>query len=392
MNESFKIKEKQLYSFEVFQHNTVSMLLQKLRCFHFKNYLDIELSFATQLNCLIGPNGAGKTNLLDAIHYLSLTKSAFNPIDKQNILHDELQMAIQGTFIKLDQAYDVKCLVHREQVKTIETNGKLVDKLRDHLGQFPIVLTTPYDTDLIHGKSEIRRRFFDMILCQVNPDYLHKLIQYQQILKHRNGLLKMNVGRGSLDSALVAAYDQQLLPLGRALHEVRKNFIALFSPLLQQHYQYFVDAPEVIGLQYESDLDTPNFEQTYIDHLSEDIRFQRTVLGIHRDDFVGTLNGYLLKKFGSQGQQKSFIIALRLAQFACIQQMLGCKPLLLLDDIFDKLDEKRIERLMYLIAQQYFGQVWITDAAGTRSAELIKQIKTDKALFKIEAGRIVERR
>jgi DNA replication and repair protein RecF len=365
------------------------MLLQKLRCFHFKNYHAIELSFARQLNCLIGPNGAGKTNLLDAIYYLSLTKSAFNPIDTQNILHEASQMAIQGSFLKFDQVYDVKCLVHRDQGKTIETNGKRVDKLRDHLGHFPVVLTTPYDADLIHGKSEVRRRFFDTILCQVDPDYLYKLVQYQQLLKHRNSFLKMNVG--SIDHALVAAYDQQLLPLGRQLYAARRNFIALFHPLLQQHYQYFVDAPESISLQYESDWDTTDFEQKYMEHLQEDIRLQRTVLGIHRDDFTGMLNGYSLKKFGSQGQQKSFIIALRLAQFAYIYQMLGCKPLLLLDDIFDKLDEKRMDRLMHLIAQQYFGQVWITDAGGTRSAELIKQITVDKALFKIEAGRLVMR-
>lgn len=366
------------------------MLLQKLRCFHFKNYQAIELSFATQLNCLVGPNGAGKTNLLDAIHYLCLTKSAFNPVDTQNILHEELQMIIQGSFVKFDQAYEVKCWVHREQGKTIETNGKPVDRLRDHLGQFPVVLTTPYDTDLIHGKSEVRRRFFDAILCQVDPDYLSKLVHYQQLLKHRNSLLKLNTGKRSIDQALLAVYDQQLLPIGRELYNARRSFVGLFCPLLQQHYQYFVDAPEMISLQYSSDLDTPDFEQKYKDHLQEDIRLQRTGLGIHRDDFMGMLGGYLLKKFGSQGQQKSFIIALRLAQFACIYQMLRCKPLLLLDDIFDKLDDKRIGRLMDLIAQQYFGQVWITDAGGTRSGKLLQQLTADKALFKIEAGRLVE--
>lgn len=365
------------------------MLLRHLRCFHFKNYHSVELSFATELNCLIGPNGAGKTNLLDAIHYLSLTKSAFNPIDTQNILHGELQMAIQGSFVKFDQVYDVKCLVHQEQGKTIETNGKRVDKLRDHLGHFPAVLTTPYDTDLVHGKSEVRRRFFDSILCQANPDYLYRLVQYQQLLKHRNSLLRTNAGRGSIDYALLAVYDQQLLPLGQQLGAARKNFITFFTPLLQQHYQYFVDAPEAIGLAYESDLNTPDFEQQYRENIQEDIRLQRTVLGIHRDDFIGMLNGYLLKKFGSQGQQKSFILALRLAQFSYIYQVLNCKPLLLLDDVFDKLDEQRVERLVHLMGRQYFGQVWLTDAGGNRSADLIKQITADKALFKIEAGRIV---
>lgn len=365
------------------------MLLRKLRCFHFKNYTSIELNFATQLNCIIGANGAGKTNLLDAIHYLSLTKSAFNTIDTQNILHGETQMAIQGYFLRDDKSYDVKCIVDRDQGKTFQVNGKAYKKIRAHVGQFPIVLTTPYDTELIRSTSEIRRKFFDSILCQIDLNYLNTLIQYQQVLKHRNSFLKMNAGKLNVDRALINSYDKQLLPLCKQLYAGRKAFIDIFYPLLQQQYEYFVDAPEIIGLGYESDLDNAEFEQLFFNNLKEDLLAQRTVLGIHRDDYTFTLNNYLLKKFGSQGQQKSFIIALRLAQFACIHQALHCKPLLLLDDIFDKLDEQRIERLVYLMTQQYFGQVWITDAGGKRSATILKEIQADKALFKIESGKLM---
>ena len=367
------------------------MLLQRLRCFHFKNYNTLELTFASQLNYIIGANGAGKTNLLDAIHYLSLTKSAFNPIDAQNILHGEDALAIQGHFCKGDQHYDVQCTVHRGQGKTVATNGKIYQKLRDHIGRFPVVLTTPYDVDLIQGKSEVRRRFFDSILCQLDSTYLNTLAQYQQVLKQRNGLLRMYPAKGLPDQDLLRAYDHQLLPLGKRIYEARKAFAAMFVPSLQTHYQYFVAAPEVVDLAYTSEVAHPDFEQQYRDSLPQDLAAQRTTLGVHRDDFIFTLNGHSLKKLGSQGQQKSFILALRLAQFACLQQVLHCKPLLLLDDVFDKLDEERLMRLVSLVAQEHFGQIWITDAQGARSISIMKQLRADKALFRIDQGRLVAR-
>lgn len=366
------------------------MLLQKLRCLHFKNYASIELAFAAQLNYIVGANGAGKTNVLDAIHYLSLTKSAFNPIDAQNILHGEETLAIQGHFTKADKGYDVQCVVQRDQGKTFKINGKAYEKLRDHIGRFPVVLTTPYDTDLIRGKSEVRRKFFDSILCQLDSTYLNTLVQYHQVLKQRNSLLRMHQERGSLDHDLLSSYDHQLLPLGKSIYEARRAFIGVFYPSFQEHYQYFLAAAEEVDLAYESEVASPDFEQQYVDNLQQDLVAQRTTLGVHRDDFVFTLNGYPLKKLGSQGQQKSFIIALRLAQFACIQQALHFKPLLLLDDVFDKLDEQRITRLVQLMAQQHFGQIWITDASGVRSTAMIKQLKADKALFRMDRGMLVE--
>ncbi len=214
-------------------------------------------------------------------------------------------------------------------------------------------------------------------------------MQYQRILKQRNSLLKLAATRGVLDRTLLAAYDQQLLPLATVIYETRKHFMGQFQPALQQHYRYFVDAPEEIALDYVSEVASPDFEQLYLASFQQDLAAQRTTLGIHRDDFDFILNGYPLKKIGSQGQQKSFIVALRLAQFACIYQACQIKPLLLLDDIFDKLDEERVGRLMQLIIQQRFGQVWITDARGIRSMDIIQPMKVDKALFKIEGGKLV---
>lgn len=368
------------------------MLLQKLRCFNFKNYTSIKLDFASQLNCIVGANGAGKTNLLDAIHYLCLTKSAFNPIDNQNILHGESQMSVQGLFIKDDAPYEVKCIVHRDQGKIFQTNDKGYERLREHLGRFPVVFTTPYDTEIIQGASEIRRRFIDSILCQTDSNYLQTLAHYQQVIKHRNMLLKHYAGNTRLiDQELIDSYDKQLLPLNKELYKARRSFVQMFYPIFKQHYQYFVDASETVELAYESDVADPSFEQAYINHFYQDMMLHRTALGVHTDDFIFTLNGHPLKKFGSQGQQKSFIIALRLAQFACIYEVLKCKPLLLLDDIFDKLDEDRIEKLIDLITQQHFGQVWITDAGATRSTNIINKIQADKALFRIDTGKLVER-
>eukprot|EP01132_Coremiostelium_polycephalum_P002966 gene2966-3704_t len=362
------------------------MLLRKLRCYHFKNYRSITLNFSPQLNYIVGANGAGKTNILDAIQYLSLTKSAFNASDTQNILHGETQMSIQGQFEKHQQFYDVQCIVEQTKGKSFSVNGKVYQKLREHIGKIPLVFTTPYDMELVRGTSEVRRGFFDAILCQIDPNYLHDLLQYQQILKQRNGLLKMGASGQPIDRPLLSIYDDTLLPLCKRLWHARMAFISLFDPFLQQHYQYFVGTHELINMAYHSEVTNPDFEEQYKRHLKEDLITQRTGRGIHKDDFIFTLNGHPIKKFGSQGQQKSFVIALRLAQFSCMQQATQCNPLLLLDDIFDKLDEHRIEKLVNLISQQYFGQVWITDAGNKRSADILKSITADKALFTIENG------
>ena len=357
------------------------MLLKKLRCTHFKNHTTVELLFADQLNFIVGPNGAGKTSLLDGIHYLSLTKSAFNAVDTQNIQHDQEAFALEGHFVKQDNTHVVQCIFQKYLGKRFQSNGKSYEKLRDHIGRFPIVLTTPYDMDLIRGGSERRRKFLDTLLCQLDRVYLNTLLQYQHLLKQRNSLLKMYKEVGQLDQDLLASYEHGLLPLGKQLCSARLAFIKTFVPSFKKYYKYFVDAAEEVQLSYVSEVASDDFEQKFRDCLQQDLALQRTTKGVHRDEIHFLLNGHLLKKVGSQGQQKSFIIALRLAQFECMHKVLKTKPLLLLDDIFDKLDDQRIDRLVQLIVQQHFGQVFVTDAKGKNSASMMQQVKADQALI-----------
>jgi DNA replication and repair protein RecF len=258
------------------------------------------------------------------------------------------------------------------------------------MGLFPVVLTTPYDMDLVWGGREVRRKFFDMLLCQLDRTYLNTLLQYQHLLKQRNSVLRLDRGAERLDQDLLASYDHRLLPLGKHLFMARTAFIQVFAPSFQKYYRYFAAASEEVQLFYVSEVASPDFEQKFRDSLQQDLALQRTTQGVHRDEVHFLLNGHLLKKIGSQGQQKSFIIALRLAQFECMHKALHLKPLLLLDDIFDKIDEQRIDRLVQLIVQQHFGQVFITDAKGKGSAAIMQQVKTNRALIRMDQGRHLE--
>ncbi|MCU0318361.1 MAG: DNA replication and repair protein RecF [Amoebophilaceae bacterium] len=365
------------------------MLLRKLRCAHFKNHTAVELNFAAQLNFIVGPNGAGKTTLLDGIHYLSLTKSALNTVDTQNIQYGKEVFAVEGHFVKEEKPYAVKCTFQKYGGKCFQIDGKPYERLRDHIGLFPIVLTTPYDMDLIRGGSEGRRRFFDTLLCQLDRSYLNTLLQYQQLLKQRNSLLKLCKAAGQVDQDLLHFYEQRLLPLGQQLFSARSAFIKTFMPSFQKHYRYFVAASEEVQLVYASEVASPDFEQKFRHSLPQDLALQRTTQGVHRDEVHFLLNGHPLKKRGSQGQQKSFVIALRLAQFECMHQFMKLKPILLLDDIFDKLDEQRMDRLVQLMIQQHFGQVFITDAKGKESAAIMQRVKADQALIHMDQGRHV---
>ncbi|MEL6539257.1 MAG: DNA replication and repair protein RecF [Bacteroidota bacterium] len=365
------------------------MLLQKLRCAHFKNYTAVEIPFAEQLNLIIGSNGAGKTTLLDAIHYLSLTKSAFNTTDSHSIQHGQTAFAVEGSFVQQDKSCTVQCSFQKSKGKLIKKDGKPYDKLRDHVGCFPVVLATPYDMDLIRGGSEVRRKFFDGILCQLDGAYLNSLLKYHTLLKQRNSLLRTYKDAGQLNKDLLAIYDQQLLPLCQEIFTARNRLIQDFAPIFQTHYQYFVDATEEVQLYYESAVAESNFEQKFCSSLPQDLILQRTTQGVHRDEVHFVLNDHSLKKIGSQGQQKSFTLALRFAQFDYMHRALQRKPLLLLDDIFDKLDAQRINKLVQLMAQQHFGQVFMTDAKGTSNAVLMQQGGVDQALIEIEKGKDV---
>ena len=363
------------------------MFLQQLKPFNFKNYAEANLRFENSVNCFLGKNGSGKTNLLDAMHYLSFTKSAINPSDVQNIKLGESQFIIKGTFNVLGKQKEVICSYQQGQKKIVKEDGQDYLKFSEHVGKYPLVLIAPQDIELIWDGSEVRRKFFDSLLSQIDHGYLEDLIVYASYLKQRNSALKLFAERGSVDHDLLAGYDQKVIPAAKRIFYRRSEFIKEFLPVFQQHYTNLADSKdEGMSIQYRSDLEGDDFEELLDKNLSRDVMLQRTTTGIHRDDFLFSLNDKEVKRFGSQGQQKSFLIGLKLAEFQCIAEKKKFKPLLLLDDIFDKLDDTRIGKLMRLVNEGMFGQLFITDARPARCIELFKEIKLDAGILSIENG------
>ena len=366
------------------------MLLKKISLFAFKNYQEATLEFSEGINCLVGVNGSGKTNLLDAIHYLSLTKSAINNIDSQNILHEEQLATVNGTILLDNREYQIICALQQGQKKVVKVNQSEYDKLSEHIGRFPVVFIAPNDTDIIRDSSEVRRKFFDSILSQMDARYLKQLTQYNHYLKQRNSLLKQLAGSQQTDYDLLAPYDHQLLLLNKTIYQARKLFITNYLPIFTHQYQNISERKETISLIYSSHIESKDYEQIYKDSLQKDLILQRTNVGIHKDEYLFEIDERLIKKFGSQGQQKSFLIALKLAQFEIIKKEKGLKPLLLLDDIFDKLDGFRIQKLIEMVANDSFGQLFITDARPERSKEILKSIKSAVKFFQVDNGQATQ--
>ncbi len=366
------------------------MQLQRLQLFNFKNYEEAELLFSDRIQCFLGNNGSGKTNLLDAIHYLAFTKSAVNPSDAQNIRQGQIQFLVKGEFvINGTSKKEVICSFQQGQKKIIREDGQDYLKFSEHVGKYPAVLIAPQDIELIWDGSELRRRFFDSLISQLDKTYLENLIIYTNQLKQRNSLLRMFSESGKVDHDLLATYNDQIIPAGKFISKSRRDFLVEFLPFFKQHYHFLAgEAEEEVNITYRSDLETSDFGDLLKKNFQRDLMIQRTSSGIHRDDFLFTLNKGELKRYGSQGQQKSFLIGLKLAEFQSIAERKGFKPLLLLDDIFDKLDDLRIHKLMLLIAQGVFGQLFITDAREGRSKEILSAAKLDAKLFTVENGKL----
>lgn len=361
------------------------MWLTELSLLNFKNYDELIAEFSPTVNVFYGHNGAGKTNLLDAVHYLSLCKSYFNPIDSQQVKQGQEFFMIQGRFEKNGQEDVIVCSLKRNQKKKFQRNKKDYTRLADHIGLFPLVMVTPNDSSLIMEGSEERRKFVDNVISQTNSAYLDLLITYNKVLQNRNSLLKQARGV-RLDEELLTIYNEQLIDLGARIHEERKQFMEVFTQLFNRHYSFLTDDAEDAGLHYESQLNTDSFENLLSKSLEKDMLLERTTTGIHKDDLIFSVNGMPLKKFGSQGQQKSFVIALKLAQYTFLTQEKGFKPLLLLDDIFDKIDMLRIKRLLIMISEDEFGQIFITHTNKERIEELFESISVDLRTFEIEKG------
>lgn len=359
------------------------MYLKNISLINFKNYDEAELSFSEGANAFSGDNGAGKTNLLDAIHYLALCKSYFNPIDSQQIKQDCEFFMIQGVFDKEGIDEMIACGVKRNQKKQFKRNKKEYQRLAEHIGLFPLVMISPNDISLILDGSEERRRFIDNVISQTDNQYLDELIIYNKNLLNRNALLKKIAETGKYDPSLLEIFDEQLVLSGNKIYEKRKAFMDAFTPVFNQHYQYLCDDAEMVELIYESPLQKGVFSELLQQAAEKDRILQRTTTGIHKDELIFTVHGMPLKKFGSQGQQKSFLIALKLAKYSFLNKMKGYKPLLLLDDIFDKLDDKRITKLMQMVSEDDFGQLFITDTNADRLKKVFNNINVKLNLFNI---------
>ncbi|WP_276090079.1 DNA replication and repair protein RecF [Pedobacter sp. JY14-1] len=364
------------------------MWLKNITLLNFKNYMDADLSFSRTVNVFVGHNGAGKTNMLDAIHYLCLCKSYFNPIDSQQIKAETDLFLVQGDFDRQNKNEKISCGVKRNQKKQFKRNKKEYDKLADHIGLFPLVMISPYDTNIVMEGSEERRRFIDNVISQTDTQYLDELILYNRHLQNRNALLKQISITRNYDPALLEILNDQLVVSGERIFAKRKQFMQTFIPLFDQYYYYLTGGEETVGLEYQSQLDSADFGQMLLQSTEKDKLLERTTTGIHKDELVFTLSGMQLKKFGSQGQQKSFLIALKLAQYAYLQQYKGFKPLLLLDDIFDKLDDLRVHKLMEMVSRDDFGQIFITDTGRERVETLFNRINVPVALFEVHNGTI----
>lgn len=359
------------------------MLLEKLHLTYFKNYEEGAFVFGAHVNCLIGENGSGKTNLLDAIYFLTLTKSAFQNQDALSVRHENDFFVLDGIFKDSDRNIQITCSFQRGQRKVFMADKKNYDRLSDHIGLFPLVLIAPNDTDLIRDGSEERRRFFDGVLAQATPDYLQDFLQYNKVLNQRNGLLKLFAQRNYIDQDLLETYNEPLLELAKRINQHRNNFMERFLPLFCKFYEFVCTGKESVHIRYESEVSDENFTQAFHKNQANDLQAQRTGKGIHKDEFVFEIDGITLKKFGSQGQQKSFVIALKLAQFELLKIEKGKTPILLLDDIFDKLDDRRINKLIELVDTGFLGQVFITDARPERSAKILENVKADVKFFEI---------
>jgi DNA replication and repair protein RecF len=377
------------------------MTLDQLHLLFFKNYDEADLSLSPGINCFIGDNGSGKTNLLDAIHYLALTKSAFTALDAQSIKQGADFFVVKGKFAApgLDRPETIQVSLRAGQKKTLTHDKQPYERMADHIGRYPAVLISPYDTDLIRQGSEERRRYFDSLQSQLDPEFLDLLIQYNGLLRQRNATLKQHSGGHGFDTLYLQALDDQLAPLGESLSALRVNFLTEFTPVFQNHYQQLAEGREQVRLEYKSQLPGQNFRHLLLANERKDLALQRSTVGPHRDDFVFLMDGLPVKSYGSQGQQKSYVIALKLAQFEMLANRLpipnaegqaapGGKPLLLLDDIFDRLDDKRIARLLQLVADHTFGQVFLTDTNLERTDQALAGVDSDIRRFRVEAGTV----
>lgn len=378
-------KRKQINVNQLFNLNSsdTELFLKRLSVLNYKNFADAAFEFDAKINCFVGKNGIGKTNILDAVYHLANGKSYFNPLAVQNIKHGEDFFVVDGEFEKNSRTEQILCSLKKGQKKILKRNGKLYEKFSDHVGFIPLVIISPADRDLIIEGSETRRKFIDSVISQLDSSYLQQLIQYHKIVSQRNALLKYFALNHVFEKDTLSIYNEQLETLGQVIFEKRKAFLADFVPIFNAYHQTISDSAETVQLVYQSDLFEKNMLALLEENLSKDRALQYTSVGIHKDDLSFEIDHFPIKKFGSQGQQKSFLIALKLAQFDFVKKQSGEKPILLFDDIFDKLDEFRVSKIVAMVNNDEFGQLFISDTHPERTENIVKTTHQSYKIFNL---------
>ncbi|WP_370899254.1 DNA replication/repair protein RecF [Chryseobacterium gossypii] len=359
------------------------MIINKLSLYNFKNHSEKKFEFSPQINCFVGNNGAGKTNILDALHYLSVGKSFLGNTDINNIKKDEDFFTIEAEILNEESEDIIKVFQPKDAKKIIKKNDKSYERLADHIGYLPSVMISPYDSNLISDSGESRRRFLDSMISQTDTEYLFNLIQYQKTIQQRNALLKYFAKNRTFDKDSLEIYDDPIISFGTRIFEKRKDFVARLNPIVQNFYHTISGGKETVSVIYESHLLESPFNDLLQESLERDRMLTYTSKGIHKDDLLFEMDHILIKKTGSQGQQKSFLISLKLAQMSLIKELTKKTPVLLLDDIFDKLDDIRVSQLIELVNQENFGQIFITDTHKERTENVVKKINEESVIFEI---------
>lgn len=364
-----------------------NMIIKNLDIVNYKNIAAAQVECCRGFNCFIGKNGTGKTNVLDAIYHLSMCKSYFNLPDTQNIRHGETFFVLQGNYEREGEEIKIYCGVKRGQKKLFRKNQKVYDRLSDHIGLLPLVVISPADSVLIDGGSEERRRFIDGVISQYDKDYLVYLIRYNRILNQRNCFLKEYAGR-RIDPDMLSVWDEQLADSGKVILHKRRAFIQELGEIFQQYYERISSGQEQVTLSYSTTVKNEDVLRSLQENFERDRVLTYTTVGIHRDDILLESGNYPVKKLGSQGQKKSYLTALKFAQFTYLSQKNQIKPLLLLDDIFDKLDADRVAQIVRLVAGDTFGQVFITDTNREHIDEILQTHAVAFKIFEMEKGNI----
>lgn len=358
-------------------------ILEKITIADFRNIRLQELSFSPNLNCISGNNGEGKTNLLDAIYYLSMTKSAFSSSDRYNFRYGTSSFSICGTYRmqnSLESRFSIQ--VDASGEKKVRRDDKQYGKVSAHIGVLPVVMVSPEDISLVSESGEERRRFVNSVLSQMDREYLSSLQQYNRLLQQRNRMLK----DASVDRDLLSVFDSRMQAYALPVYEARKKFVENIRPVVSGYYGMLSGGSEQVDVRYRSDMEKGGLQELLASSFEKDRLLKYTTCGIQRDDLEFTMDGWPIRKCGSQGQQKSFLVSLKFAQYEIMKRTCGFAPMLLLDDVFDKLDMNRISNLLSMVSSSDFGQIFITDSNKVRMAGVVDRITDDRAYFETEAG------